>query len=282
MNGKIQVARLSVISNILLIILKLVAGLISGSVSIISEAIHSSMDLIAAVIAFFAVRISDNPPDKRHPYGHGKIENISGVIEAILIFIAAAWIVYEAVKRLIAGSPELDVVWLGLLVMIISSIVNTIVSAFLYKTARRTGSIALEADALHLKTDVYTSLGVSAGLGLIIITRIKWIDSIVAILVAIIILFESYRILKKAFTPLMDESWPEKDIITLNNTLDEMGVSYHEVRTRVAGNYLFVDLHVEVPKNESVENSHKYCDMIEEKLNEKFKNLNVTIHIEPV
>jgi len=282
MNEKVQVARLSVISNTLLIILKLTAGLVSGSVSIISEAIHSLMDLIAAVIAFFAVKMSDNPPDKRHPYGHGKIENISGVIEAILIFIAAAWIVYEAVKRMIAGSPELDMVWLGLLIMIISGIVNTIVSSFLYKTARRTGSVALEADALHLKTDVYTSLGVAAGLALIIITRIKWIDSLVAILVAIIILYESYRILKKAFTPLMDEAWPEKDLLTLNKTLDEMGVSYHEVRTRVAGNYLFVDLHVEVPKNESVENSHKYCDMIEAKLNEQFKNLNVTIHIEPV
>ncbi|MGB4293094.1 MAG: cation diffusion facilitator family transporter [Bacteroidales bacterium] len=282
MNGKVKVARLSVMSNTFLIVLKLVAGLISGSVSIISEAIHSSMDLIAAVIAFFAVRVSDNPPDKRHPYGHGKVENISGVIEAILIFIAAAWIVYEAIKRMIAGSPELDMVWLGLVIMVISGIVNTFVSWRLYKTARRTGSVALEADALHLKTDVYTSLGVAAGLGLIIITNIKWIDSVVAILVALIILFESYRLLKKAFTPLLDESWPEEDLLTLKKTLDEMGVNYHELRTRAAGNYLFIDLHVEVPKYESVENSHKYCDMIEEKLNEQFNNLNVTIHVEPV
>ncbi|MGQ9619914.1 MAG: cation diffusion facilitator family transporter [Bacteroidales bacterium] len=282
MNGKIKIATISVVSNTSLIIFKLVAGLISGSVSIISEAIHSSMDLIAAIIALFAVKVSDNPPDLRHPYGHGKAENISGVIEALLILIAAIWIIYEAIKRLVAGSPELELVWIGLLIMVISGVVNTFVSWKLYKTAKKTGSIALEADALHLKTDVYTSFGVAAGLGFIIITDIKWIDSFSAILVALIILWESFQLLKKAFNPLIDESWPEKDLTTLQNTLHDLGVNYHELRTRAAGNYLFVDLHVEIPKNESVENSHRYCDMIETKLNEQFKNLNVTIHVEPI
>lgn len=282
MNTKVRVARLSIVSNTLLITLKLIAGLISGSVSIISEAIHSFMDLVAAIIAFFAVKVSDNPPDTGHPYGHGKVENISGVIEAVLIFIAAGWIIYEASDRLVTGSPELEMVWLGLIIMIISGIVNTFVSRKLYKTAKATGSLALEADALHLKTDVYTSLGVAAGLGILMITGIHWIDSVAAILIAIIILWESYRLLKKAFRPLLDSAWPEKDVIALRKTLDEMGVNYHELRTRAAGNYLFVDLHVALSKEESVENSHKYCDMIEEKLNEQFRNINVTIHVEPV
>ncbi len=282
MNQKVKVARLSVSSNTLLIILKLIAGIISGSISILSEAIHSMMDLIAALIAFFAVRISDNPPDIEHPYGHGKVENISGVIEALLIFAAAVWIIYEAISRLISGSAELEIVWPGFIIMTFSGAVNTFVSWKLYKTARATRSVALEADALHLKTDVYTSLGVAGGLALIAITGITWIDSITAIILAILILSESYRLMKKAFSPLIDSAWPEEDIKALQKTLDDMGVNYHDLRTRAAGNYLFVDLHVEMAKDESVENSHKYCDLIEEKLNQQFKNLNVTIHVEPV
>jgi cation diffusion facilitator family transporter len=158
MNAKVKVAQLSIISNTLLIILKLAAGILSGSVSIISEAIHSSMDLIASVIAFFSVKVSDNPPDSRHPYGHGKVENISGVIEALLIFAAAIWIIFEAVKKLFGEKIELDSIALGSLVMIVSAIVNIFVSRRLYKVAHETNSVALEADALHLKTDVFTSL----------------------------------------------------------------------------------------------------------------------------
>lgn len=170
MNAKVSIARLSILSNTLLIILKLAVGLISGSVSIISEAIHSSMDLLAAIIAFLSVRVSDNPPDSRHPYGHGKIENISGVIEALLIFMAAIWIIIEAVKKLLGEKIELEAIGLGSLIMLISAIINAIVSKRLYKVARETNSVALEADALHLKTDVYTSLGVALGLGLIMVT----------------------------------------------------------------------------------------------------------------
>jgi cation diffusion facilitator family transporter len=153
MNAKVSIARLSIISNTLLILMKLVVGLISGSVSILSEAIHSSMDLIAAIIAFFSVRVSDNPPDSRHPYGHGKIENISGVIESLLIFLAAVWIIIEAVKKLFGEKIELDSIALGSIVMLLSAIVNTFVSRRLYKVARSTNSVALEADALHLKTE---------------------------------------------------------------------------------------------------------------------------------
>ena len=154
MNVKVKTARLSIMSNTLLIIMKVVVGILSGSVSIISEAIHSSMDLVAALIAFFSVRVSDNPPDSKHPYGHGKVENISGVIEAVLIFAAAALIIIEAIKKLMGAEIELDNLWIGSLVMAISAVINIIVSRKLYKVARETKSVALEADALHLKTDV--------------------------------------------------------------------------------------------------------------------------------
>ncbi len=282
MNAKVSIARLSIISNTLLILMKLVVGLISGSVSILSEAIHSSMDLIAAVIAFFSVRISDNPPDSRHPYGHGKIENISGVIEALLIFIAAVWIIVEAAKKLLGDKIELDSILLGSIVMLVSAIVNAFVSARLYKVARETKSVALEADALHLKTDVYTSLGVAAGLGLIIITGIKWFDPVIAILVALFIVIEAFQLLRRAFTPLLDTAWAEDEIVELEKILKHLEVRYHDLRTRVAGNYRFIDIHVEMPEDESVGDAHKYCDKIENELTQNYENLSVTIHVEPV
>jgi len=281
MNAKVSVARLSILSNSLLIIMKLAAGFLSGSVSIISEAIHSSMDLVAAIIAFFSVSVSDNPPDSRHPYGHGKIENISGVIEALLIFAAAIWIIFEAVKKLLEGTIELEAVGVGSAVMLVSALVNIVVSKKLYKVARETNSVALEADALHLKTDVYTSLGVAVGLGLIMLTGINWLDPVVAILVAFFIIRESYYLLKKAFTPLLDTAWEDHEILVLEHTLNDLEVDYHDLRTRVAGNYRFVDLHIQIPQEESVGHAHEYCDRIENELTAKYKNLTVTIHVEP-
>jgi cation diffusion facilitator family transporter len=240
------------------------------------------MDLIAAVIAFFSVKVSDTPPDSRHPYGHGKVENISGVIEAILIFIAAALIIFEAVRKLLGEATVLDKIWIGSLVMIVSAGINTYVSHRLYKVARETKSVALEADALHLKTDVYTSIGVAVGLALIIVTGIKWLDPVVAILVALFIIKESYSLLKKAFTPLLDTAWNEDEIEDLERRLNNLEVSYHSLRTRIAGNYRFIDIHVEVSANDTVGDSHKYCDQIENALMSAYENLNVTIHIEPI
>jgi cation diffusion facilitator family transporter len=281
MNIKVKTARLSVVSNTLLIIMKVVAGIISGSVSIISEAIHSSMDLVAAIIAFFSVRVSDNPPDKRHPYGHGKFENISGVIEAMLIIAAAIWIIVESVKKFMGEDIILEKIWIGSIVMVVSAIVNIFVSSRLYKVARETGSVALEADALHLKTDVYTSAGVALGLILILITGIKWLDPVIAILVALFILKESYSLLKRAFFPLLDIAWSEEEIKGLHRKLKNMGVQYHDLRTRMSGNYKFIDIHVEMPADESVENAHNFCDKIEDELMATYKNLTVNIHVEP-
>ena len=281
MNAKVSIARLSIVSNTLLILLKIAVGFISGSVSIISESIHSSMDLVAAIIAFLSVRVSDNPPDSRHPYGHGKIENISGVIEALLIFIAAIWIIVEAAKKLAGKKIEIDSIALGSIVMLISAIVNSIVSRRLYKVARATNSVALEADALHLKTDVYTSLGVSAGLGLILITGINWLDPVIAILVALFIIKESYNLLKRAFTPLLDTAWSETEISELEARLNNLEVNYHDLRTRVAGNYRFIDIHIQIPEDVSVGKAHKYCDKIENELTKVYENLTVTIHVEP-
>jgi cation diffusion facilitator family transporter len=280
MNQKTKVAQLSVFSNTFLILLKVLAGLASGSVSIISEAIHSSMDLLAAIIAFFAVRISDTPSDEKHNYGHGKVENVSGVIEGLLILVAAGWIIFEAVKKMIHPEP-VEALGLGSLVMLISAGVNSLVSRQLYKTARSTHSVALEADALHLKTDVYTSLGVSFGLGLMWLTGIQWLDPIVAILVAILILRESYQLIKKAFMPLLDTAWDASELDLLNKIFSDLGVHSHDVKTRKAGNYRFIDFHIEMPSTLAFQEVHDFCNRIESEIQENFQNVQITIHPEP-
>jgi cation diffusion facilitator family transporter len=281
MNRKVSIARLSVISNIFLILIKFAVGIISGSVSILSEGIHSTMDLIASVVAFFSVRVSDTPPDHRHPYGHGKIENISGVIEAILIFIAAIWIIYEAIHKVLIGGV-VESLGIGSLVMLVSAIVNTIVSARLYKVAKETNSLALEADALHLKTDVYTSLGVAIGLGLIWVTKLNFLDPLVAILVAIFILRESFKMLKKAYTPLIDVSLDDDDIQLIEFEISKLNLHAHEIRTRKAGNYKFVDMHLEMNPDIPLKKVHEMCDQLEQILKQRISNLDVNIHVEPL
>ena len=277
---KTKTARLSVISNSLLIIIKLVAGIITGSVSIISEAIHSSIDLVAAIIAFFAVKISGTPADERHPFGHGKVENVSGVIEAMLIFVASAWIIYEAIGRLlhpkVAGMPIL-----GIIVMAVSAVVNTFVSKRLYKVARETESMALEADALHLRTDVITSAGVAIGLALMWITGWHILDPIIALIVAVIIIYESWMLLRKAFSPLLDTALSDTELEKLKSILQEMNVDYHDLRTRTAGHQRFVEFHLNVPAHETIEIIHGQCDIIEERLESEFRNMRVIIHPEP-
>lgn len=256
----------------------------SGSVSIISEAIHSFMDLLAAIIAFFSVKVSDKAPDEEHPYGHGKYENISGVIEGALIFIAAGWIIYEAIEKIKSQEPvkEMEI---GSIVMFISAIVNFLVSRRLYKVAKETDSIALEADALHLKVDVYTSLGVAVGLGLIWITGYHILDPIVAILVAMLILRESFILLKNAYSPLLDVKLPDNEIEIIKKSIEfkSMGYgSFHQLRTRKAGHLKYVDLHLELPQNLSVQQAHDICDSIEKEIESKIPNIEVHIHVEPI
>jgi cation diffusion facilitator family transporter len=280
MNKKVRTARLSIISNSCLIIIKLIAGFISGSVSIISEAIHSGMDLLASIIAYISVRVSDSPPDAGHPYGHGKVENVSGVIEAVLIFIAAIWIIYEAVHKIIVPTA-VENVGIGTGVMAMASAVNFIVSRRLYKVAKETDSIALEADALHLKTDVYTSLGVATGLLLIWLTGWYFLDPIVAISVAMLILKESYNLLRNAFSPLLDASLSDEETKIIREEITRQNITFHNLKTRKSGHYRFADLHLELPGNMELREVHRICDDIENKINSKLKNLEITIHVEP-
>ncbi len=282
-NRKVKVALLSIISNSVLIVLKIIAGIISGSVSIVSEAIHSSMDLVASVIAFFSVRLSSKPADEDHPYGHGKIENVSGVLEGLLIFVAAFLIIKEAVVKILHPT-DISEAYIAIAVMIFASVVNAIISKVLYKVAKEEDSIALEADALHLKTDVYTSLGVGVGLLLIKITQINILDPIVAVLVALLIIKEAWHLCSTAFRPLLDSRLSieeEQKVKEVISKYQDKIVDFHELRTRKSGCVKYIDFHLLVDKNLTVEQSHSLSEKLERDLEEALKNTNVNIHIEP-
>jgi len=284
---KQKTARLSVVSNTSLVILKFVVGFAVGSVSIISEAIHSTMDLLAAVIAFFSVRKSSEPPDVEHAYGHGKFEDFSGMIEAVLIFIAAALIIWEAARSLLwGGGPELseDLLIIGIAVMAVSAAVNWFVSRRLMTVALQTESIALESDAWHLRTDVYTSAGVTLGLVLIRVTGISSIDSIFAIGIALVIIRAAYDLTRRSVADLIDQSLPENDENRIKEIICEHASEYagfHDLRTRRSGPDIFVDFHLVMPGNISVEQSHDLADHLESDLIVEYPRSNITIHIEP-
>lgn len=290
MEEKTQVALLSVASNTFLTLGKVTIGLASGSVSILSEGIHSGIDLLAAFIALFAVRESGKPADSRHAYGHGKIENVSGTIEAGLIFVAALMIIIEAIKKVReiiggAGGHVDDLgLGLGMLIMGVSAVMNVIVSTKLMRVAKRTDSVALEADALHLWTDVYTSCGVFIGLLLIKITGWAILDPIIAFGVALLIIKASVELTKKAFSPLVDVSLPDEERAIIAEVLlfhaDEF-IEFHKLRTRKAGAERHADLHLVVAKFTSVVDVHDLCDLIEQEINARLKGTHVLIHAEP-
>ena len=284
---KESTARLSVISNTGLVLMKFIVGTSIGSVSIISEAIHSSMDLIAALIAFFSVRKSAEPPDAQHEFGHGKFEDISGLIEALLIFIAAVLIIWEAGKKLLGESSELSnpdlLIW-GIAVMGISALVNWYVSNRLFKVAKQSESIALESDAWHLRTDVYTSLGVFIGLILIRLTGIAIIDPLIAIGVAIVIMKAAYDLTRRSLSDLIDHSIPPADEKRIQEIICDHASIYagfHDLKTRRSGPEIFIEFHLVLPGDISVLQSHDLADHLESDLKTEFPRANITIHAEP-
>ena len=287
---KTAVATLSVVSNSCLVIMKLIVGAAIGSVSVLSEAIHSGVDLLAAMIALFAVRTSGRPSDKTHSFGHGKIENLSGAIEALLIFLAAGWIVYEAVDKLIVPRPLENSVW-GVGVMFISSVVNIVVSQMLFKVGKATDSMALQADAWHLRTDVWTSAGVMLGLGLIWIgeilipnTHFHWIDPIAAILVALLIVHAAWQLTIRSGRDLLDYTLPENEEKQIREYLASLAPrirGFHSLRTRKSGSDRFVEVHLEMDPQMSVLDSHTLADEISVAIASRLENVQVTVHVDP-
>jgi cation diffusion facilitator family transporter len=287
---KVDVAILSVISNITLVILKLIIGIAINSVSVISEAIHSSVDLLASIIALFAVKESNKPPDSRHRYGHGKFENISGTVEAILIFVAAFWIIYESSLKLVHSEPVTKV-GIGIIIMFFSSIINFLISNRLFKIGKKTDSLALQADGMHLRTDVWTSAGVAGGLFLYWAGKhifpginLNWIDPAAAFFVALLIINAAYKMTLNSASGLLDVSLPseeEKEVIGIIESKIPGIYSYHNFKTRKAGADRFVEFHLIVDADMTVKKSHDICDDITREIKDKLPDTTVMIHIEP-
>jgi cation diffusion facilitator family transporter len=281
---KARAASISIASNLLLIALKIAAGAITGSIAILTEAVHSSIDLVASVIALVSVRKADEPPDREHPYGHEKAENLAAAIEGILILIGAAVIVYEATHRLVIGA-QVDRLGVGLAVVGFSAVANLGVSAYLGRRARALRSAALEGDAAHLRTDALTSIGVFVGLGLVVITGSDVFDPIAALVVAVAIVGAGLRILTRSSRVLMDEAPPPEELDRIEDAIararPEEIVGYHKLRARRAGARRYIDLHVQFRDGTTLEDAHGMAHRLRDAIEAEIPDSDVLIHVEP-
>lgn len=281
---KTRAAALSIASNTLLIVLKLVAAAITGSIAILTEAMHSSIDLIASFVAYFSVREADKPADAEHHYGHDKIENLAAAIEAMLILVGSGVIIYAAVRSL-ANGPEVHSLGIGIGVIAFSMVANIVVSTILGRRARETESPALEGDAAHLRTDAATSAGVLVGLIVVQMTGITWLDPVIALVVAAAIVTAGVRLLARASRVLVDEALPGEELDAVRASVSEFGprgvVGFHKLRARRAGSRRYVDLHVQFVQGTTLEDAHATAHELQDAIRARLRSVDVLIHLEP-
>jgi cation diffusion facilitator family transporter len=282
--SKSSAAALSIASNSGLILLKVVAGTITGSVALLTEAMHSAIDLIASIVAFISVRKADEPADAEHPYGHEKIENLAAMIEGILILVGSGVIAFEAIRHLVVGS-DVSHLGFGIAVVAVSIVVNFVVSARLHERARETQSAALEADATHLRTDMATSGGVLVGLSLVSITGADWLDPAVALLLAAAIVREGFKILSRSSRVLVDEALPLAELDAISAEVRSFGpqgvAGFHKLRARRAGSRRYVDLHVQFVAGTTLEQAHETAHRLQDAIATRIPGADVLIHLEP-
>jgi cation diffusion facilitator family transporter len=281
----------SVVAAVFLTALKLVVGLMTGSLGILAEAAHSGLDLVAALVTFFAVRIADRPPDERYRYGYGKVENLSALIETLLLLITCIWIVYEAIQRLFFKSVEIEASIWAFGVMAVSIVVDISRSRILYRAARKHNSQALEADALHFSTDVWSSSVVIVGLGLVWLSERlghewAWLvkgDAVAALVVAVIVVYVSLQLGKRAVTVLLDVA-PPGLVDRISAEASQMpGVqSVGPVRVRQAGASVFVDLVVNVDRSASLEEAHRVAEAVDERISKIVPRGDAIVHVDPI
>ncbi len=280
-NEKRKVAFISVIAAIVITGGKLTIGLITGSLGILSEALHSALDFVAAAITYFAVKVSAKPADKDHPYGHGKFENLSAAIETLLLLVTCIWIIYEATHRLLSGKMVIEVNKWSYIVVIASIIIDYSRSRALMKAAKKYNSQALEADALHFSTDIYSSFVVLLGL-VCANYKIYIADSIAALIVAVIVIFIAYRIGKQSIDVLLDRTSPEitKKVNSLLKSIPAIE-NFHDVKIRTSGAYTFVDLNIHVDPLLTIEEAHKISTNVEDTICNAIERCEVHVHVEP-
>jgi len=280
---KMAAARLSIFTALGLAILKLLTGLFTGSLAVLTSAIDSLLDILMSGINLMAIHHAEQPADEQHPYGHGKFETLATIFQALVIAASGCWIIYEAVQRMIEASP-IKQTGVGIIVMSISTLASIMISRHLRRVARETDSSALEADALHFSMDVYTNLALLFGLILISFFDLPWLDPVMSLMVALYILVESIRLLRQAMRDILDEQLPKTvrhEIETLIKDHKHDLFGYHNLRTRRAGSQKLIDFHLTVCKHLSVEEAHDITDYIEKKIGEEIIGTDVTIHVEP-
>jgi cation diffusion facilitator family transporter len=279
-----RAAAASVASNTALIALKVVAGVLTGSVAVLTEALHSSIDLLASLIAFFSVRRAEEPADEGHRYGHDKFENAAAAAEGMLILIGSGIIAFAAIRSLARG-PHLERLGIGIFVVGFAAAVNLAVSAWLFRRARETNSPALEGDATHLRTDAYTSLGVLVGLAAVQITGAHWLDPVVALVIAAAIVVTGLRITAGSLRVLVDEALPDDEQAAITQAINQFAgsgvVGYHQLRTRRAGARRYIDLHVQFRRGTTLEEAHYTAHQLQDAIQARLRNADVLIHLEP-
>ena len=281
---KTSAARLSIASNAALIVLKLVAGAITGSIAIITEAVHSSIDLMASIVAYFSIRKAEEPADESHPYGHEKVENLAAALEGVLILVGAGIIVFESSRRLV-DPPEVESLGFGIAAIGVSVVVNLVVSTYLYRRAKQTHSPALEGDAAHLRTDAVTSVAVLVGLALVAITDVRALDPIVALAVAAAIVWAGVRLITRSSRVLVDEALPAAELAAIALAVESSGApevaGFHKLRARRAGSRRYIDLHVQFRPGTTLERAHSVSHELQAEIRNRVHRADVLIHIEP-
>jgi cation diffusion facilitator family transporter len=276
--NKSKVAFWSVIAAIFLTASKLIIGIITGSLGILSEALHSALDLVAAAITLISVKISDKPADRGHHYGHGKIENLSALVETVLLLVTCVWIIYEALHRLTTGNFEIEVTVWSYVVVIGSIIIDFTRSRALYKAAKEHNSQALEADALHFSTDIWRSVVVL----ICVQFDIFYADAIAALLVALIVLFVSYRLGRRAIDVLLDKA-PENTYAQVKSVLMAIPeiTHFHDVRIRNAGPDTFIEINIHVKPDITIQAAHEISHKVENEIKQIVDRCEVHVHAEP-
>jgi cation diffusion facilitator family transporter len=282
--SKSGAATLSVVSNATLIALKIAAGAITGSIAILTEALHSSIDLVASVVALVSVRKADEPADAEHPYGHERVENLAAAIEGILTLVGAGLIIFAATRRIVTGA-DVDHLGVGIAVVGFSVVANLAVSGLLTRRAREHGSAALEGDAAHLRADALTSIGVIVGLTLVQITGEHAFDPIAALVVAVMIVLSGIRILTRSARVLVDEAPPPQELDRIEAAIAAARtpamIGYHKLRARRAGARRHIDLHVQFRRGTSLEEAHSMAHALREAIEAEIPAADVLIHVEP-
>ena len=281
---KTRAAGLSILSNSALILLKVAAGILTGSIALITEAIHSAVDLVASVVAYFSVRKAEEPADEDHLYGHAKVENLAAALEGVLIVLGAAVIIFESVRRL-GDPPHLESLGIGIAVIALSVVVNLAVSTWLYRQAHATESPALEGDAAHLRTDALTSAGVLVGLIVVQATGVDILDPIVALVVACAIIFSGIRIVTRSSRVLVDEALPADELEEIRQAIASNGApeihGFHKLRARRAGSHRYIDLHVQFTSGTTLERAHALSHDLSASISSRVRGADVLIHLEP-